>query len=620
MKEREIEKLLDAADQIGKAEPDGKAGAGASADAEASGGASAEADLRAAAEKEKRQRRNRRAKLALCAAAAAAAGIFLLVRFVLPNMRHISEKEYFGIEDEAADVGIATEDGPFETAGKLIDGKVYLPCGLVTEMIDEGIYHDEEARLLIATRPTEVVTVLADGTDDAFAMSGETAYVSADFVEENGSGECVYLEEKQRLIVRTSQTYVKAAFSKNESVRSGDSAREPIVAEAKAGDACVLTEGAAGEDGAAEIAEEDGWVKVMTEDGFVGYVPASSVEGAEAVTEEIENREEFTHLLSEDKVTMAFHQVTSQSSNNAFSKRIKGASGLTHVAPTWFFLESETGEMSSLASSKYVKRAHKKDLKVVAVMNDFDGAVSGRDATAAALSTYENRQRMITAALSGVEASGADGICVDFENVGPDSAGDYIEFLRELSAECRTRGLVLCVCDYVPTFTSYYNRKSQAAVVDYIVCMCYDEHNASSAEAGSVASLGFVSDAINATLAEVPAEQLIAALPFYTRLWTTYDGTVECESLGMAEAKERVATMAMETEWDEEKAQVYAKTEIEGKTYEIWLETAESLEAKLEAVEGYSCAGAAFWKLGMQDETAWPVVEEYAGAAESEEG
>ena len=53
---------------------------------------------------------------------------------------------------------------------------------------------------------------------------------------------------------------------------------------------------------------------------------------------------------------------------------------------------------------------------------------------------------------------------------------------------------------------------------DYIVVMAYDEHYNGSEE-GSVASIGFVEQGIKDTLKEVPAEQVILGVPFYTRVW-----------------------------------------------------------------------------------------------------
>ena len=54
--------------------------------------------------------------------------------------------------------------------------------------------------------------------------------------------------------------------------------------------------------------------------------------------------------------------------------------------------------------------------------------------------------------------------------------------------------------NYVPGFTSHYNREEQGIVADYVIIMGYDEHFAGSEEAGSVASIDFVREGITETL------------------------------------------------------------------------------------------------------------------------
>lgn len=109
-----------------------------------------------------------------------------------------------------------------------------------------------------------------------------------------------------------------------------------------------------------------------------------------------------------------------------------------------------------------------------------------------------------------------DGINVDFESMNGEKVGDaFIEFIRELSIKCKNNGVVLSVDNYVPmSHTSFYNRKEQANFADYVVIMGYDEHYAGSPEAGSVASLSWVTQGVSDTLKEVPADQVILGMPF----------------------------------------------------------------------------------------------------------
>ena len=106
-----------------------------------------------------------------------------------------------------------------------------------------------------------------------------------------------------------------------------------------------------------------------------------------------------------------------------------------------------------------------------------------------------------------------------------DAGEGYIQFIRELSIKCKKNDIVLSVDNYVPSsYTAFYNRKEQSCFADYIIIMGYDEHYKGSEEAGSVASIDFVKNGIKNTLKEVPAEQTILALPFYTRLWAETTG------------------------------------------------------------------------------------------------
>lgn len=50
--------------------------------------------------------------------------------------------------------------------------------------------------------------------------------------------------------------------------------------------------------------------------------------------------------------------------------------------------------------------------------------------------------------------------------------------------------------------------------VDFLAVMTYDEHYSGSPSAGSVASLPWVIDAIEATLEEVPAEKVYSGFLF----------------------------------------------------------------------------------------------------------
>lgn len=190
---------------------------------------------------------------------------------------------------------------------------------------------------------------------------------------------------------------------------------------------------------------------------------------------------------------------------------------------------------------------------------------------------------------------------------------------------------MLSVDNYSPTeYTAFYDRAEQAVFADYVILMAYDEHYAGSEEAGSVASIGFVTDGVTNTLKEVPADQLIMGMPFYTRVWSetpiTEDGSEEtaedssdsytlyelsCYSASMNEAQKLINANGAIPVWSDECGQYYVEYVNGGVTYKIWVEDSASLEKKLSVMQEYQLAGGAFWKLGLEDSTVWDTIIKY---------
>ena len=120
-----------------------------------------------------------------------------------------------------------------------------------------------------------------------------------------------------------------------------------------------------------------------------------------------------------------------------------------------------------------------------------------------ALADTDSRTNIINSLMAEAEKYGFDGINVDFEKISLAYGKDYVQFIRELSVECRNKGKVLSVDMYVPmSYNQYYNRADVGEVVDYLIIMGYDEHWAGCGEAGSVASISYVKNGINNTIAK----------------------------------------------------------------------------------------------------------------------
>lgn len=226
--------------------------------------------------------------------------------------------------------------------------------------------------------------------------------------------------------------------------------------------------------------------------------------------------------------------------------------------------------------------------------------------------------------------SGIDGINVDFEKISKECGEHYTQFLRELSVKCHQNGLVLSVDNYVPkSYNAHYNIEEQGKVADYVIIMGYDEHYSGSYESGSVASLNFVKEGIEAALKVVPKEKLINAVPFFTRLWkevpkteeelaaeagaeaAEYSVKVTSEAYGMKEAEAVIANAGAKIAEDTVTKQNYAQWEADGAVYKIWLEDEKALGDKLTLMKDYQLAGTAAWRLGFEKPAVWELILKY---------
>ena len=558
----------------------------------------------------KRQKQDPVRIVLLLAAAVALIGIisFAAGRFI-PTSSKRDPKEYFGIEGRD-EVGVVVNGHVFETPGITLNEEIYLPIDEVSKYLNPGFFYSENENMFIITTPVEKIAVsVADSAEQNLFVSRDGKnYISYNYLYQytDMDGDVV-LGDTDRIVIRTVFDYDMRTVGEKAVVRERPTIRGLVLEKPEAGTQVSILES----DGSMDAGT---WTHVTTPTGYTGYIENKYLEGDMIHVTEDRVRPEliYTHILREDKINMVFHQTDNQASNNMLAQSLEGVSGVNVIAPTWFYLESPEGDMSSVASDTYVATAHSRGLSVWTVANDFDGAVNSSKDTFSALSTYAGRSKIIDTIVSETVRVGADGINIDFEKVNADCAPYFQEFIRELSFSCRTQGLVLSIDAYVPTYTKYLGRAELARTADYIVCMCYDEHTSGSETAGSVSSLSFVQKGIRDTLKEVPPEQTVIALPFFTRLWKVNENAAPTSSaMGMGEAAAWLSENAANVVWDEETGQNYAEAKGVDGTSEIWIEDAQSISEKMKEVMAAGCAGVAEWKLGLETQDIWQVISDY---------
>lgn len=558
-----------------------------------------------------------------------------LIEKYTPTKERLNLEEYYSLSS-AEDTAIVLNNEIFDKKARMIGGNVYLDFETVS-MFNPRFYWDSRENKLLYTTATDLITVDAESNEYRITknsnhfdhtivkIDAETAYVAIDFIKLYSDFTYEVFTEPNRVVITTKWgTQDTAPIKKDTELRCKGGIKSPVLVDITKDTVVTILE------------PDETWTKVSTKEGVIGYVKSKLLgEYAELAVASDYEPETFSHIKKDFKINLGWHQVTSMAANENVSSILLNTKGINVISPTWFYLNDNDGNIASLASKDYVDFCHQKNIEVWALVSNLENQEVD---TSEVLSYTSKRETLVNNLISAAIQYNLDGINVDLEAIDSEVGDSYIQFIRELSLKCSNNGIVLSVDNYVPTdYTAFYNRAEQALFADYVIIMGYDEHYSGSEEAGSVASIGFVSDGVKNTLKEVPAEQTILAMPFYTRVWSETplaeegagDGensdeaddtdssdsyqlfTLDSYATNMTEAQNLINANGATPIWSDREGQYYVQYENNGITYKIWLEDAASLEEKLKVLKSNNLAGGAFWKLGLETSDVWDTIIKY---------
>lgn len=538
----------------------------------------------------------------------------LVVKKLTPNKEVMDLTEYYQVDSDK--VLVVLQNQIAEEQGLLIDGTVYVSYNIVSEYLNKRFYWDENENILIYTTQTEVVKTEIGSSDyyvnkskknvdyQIVKTTGNQVYIALDYVNLFSNIEYEFFETPNRVVIQYDwgNDYLYSEVKKDTQLRYSASIKSKVLVQLKKKDILNYVD--------TEEAKDSKFRKVMTSDGVIGYVKTKYVTEAEYKT--LENdyvEEEYSHITKEYTISLGWHQVTNQDANNNLLTVLDQSKGINTISPTWFSVSGNEGTITSLASERYVGRAHNAGIEVWALCDDFNKEVDMHEI----LSYTSRREKLANELIASAIKYELDGLNIDFENITASSAKHYVQFLRELSIKCRNNGIVLSVDNYVPApYNSFYDLEEQGKVVDYVVVMAYDEHHANSEESGSVSSITFFQEAIKNTVESVPKEKVVIGLPFYARIWIEKeDGTLSTTAYSMGQIKSILEANQAEKAWEEETGQYYAQFQTEEGLNKVWIEDERSIELKMKAVSDAGAAGMAYWKLGMETSSIWNVIQKF---------
>ena len=546
--------------------------------------------------------------LAVVILAAVGIGAFLINKYSESSTMR-DAYEYFGVTKGSDEILVYVDGEKISTTAKNYDNEVYLPLSYVAANINARFYYDKESGKYLYTTGKGIYSFKTDdkemtmdsGDKASFdyalikSVDGE-AYIAWDYVCAYTDINSKFYESPDRLMIFTGHDEIEIVkASKKSAIRYRAGIKSDVLTYTQEGD--LLTYGE----------EVDGWTKVTTESGFSGYIKNDALGEKTTYSYPVTFTETVTSIKLNDPVCIGWFQVGGTAGNSAISSTLDANNCINVISPTWYSFTSTDGEMSCYASESFVNEMHDEGMLVWPLIDDFDDSVD----FAAMLSSQSTRKSIIEKLISDAKSYGYDGYNLDFENVTSKYAADFLQFLRELSLECKANNIILSTDNYKPeSYNSYYNLKDQACFVDYVVIMAYDEHYAGS-DAGSVASISFVKECVENTKELVPADKIVLGMPFYTRIWTVNNGNTTSRAVAMQTAITENSSNGGIAIWDDSLGQYFSSYETSAGTVSIWFEEDKSIGEKMKVYQESGIAGVACWKLGLEKASVWTVINRY---------
>src|SRR2546422_820300 len=318
------------------------------------------------------------------------------------------------------------------------------------------------------------------------------------------------------------------------------------------------------------------------------------------------------HQSSNDQLDVGFYVAWDETSMSSLKENIKNLDVLIgeflHLDSTDGSLREESednpdGPTEEKAVTQFI-RSTRPDLKIMALVNNFDGKVWESDKLERMLASPDARARCIQQLVDYANGHNFAGISVDFENVLDASQPGLLQFTVELSAALHAVGREVSI--NLPVNNDSFDYRKLSAHVDYVILMAYDQHYSGS-EPGPIAALDWFENMLRLRQTDVPAPKTIVAIGNYAYDWK------EGSEPDIKTFEEAVRT-ASESSDEDDKIQIqldpvslnpkFDWIEVKAgqeKRHQVWMLDAVSAFNQVAVTRSLGAAGVALWRLGSED-------------------
>lgn len=260
-----------------------------------------------------------------------------------------------------------------------------------------------------------------------------------------------------------------------------------------------------------------------------------------------------------------------------------------------------TGRVNALVLQEAVERG----TAPLILFHNFNGEIFDPLPLRSVLSSTASQRNCIRHIMDLLPSTAA-GVQVDFEGVEASYRIPFLAFLESLRAALHDRGLLLTIA--IPAKRSEweapgYDFNGIGRLCDSITLMTYDEHY-SGGSPGPIASLPWMTQALDYAIRYIPNEKLLLGIPVYGYDWSSEP----TQLVPMRAIHELVAQTNARPLWSDQSVEPYFYYWKGRVKHTVWYESELSAKIRFGFIKSYRLRGIAIWRLGYETNRFWQEV------------
>ena len=285
---------------------------------------------------------------------------------------------------------------------------------------------------------------------------------------------------------------------------------------------------------------------------------------------------------------------------------------------------------SSTPSGKLLGKPNAQILQIARDANaDIMPLVSNQNFSQPGINTFLHapaaQDKLIASLIAEAQDKKYIGYQYDFEHIPSYDRDLYSAFVAKSAPLFHNAGLKLSVAiapihsenpnDLPATswqnWTGAFDYSSIGASADFVSVMAYDD----ALSVGPTASIPWITQVANYTLAHIPANKVSFGIPFYA--WVRNTNTGKRVSIVGYPA---LASMLdngtyISKGWSDALGVPWVTYKIKGRVLTAWYEDSDSFSKKMDLIQSDHMAGYSVWALGLEDPKVWDIVTAMRDAA-----